>query len=252
MLTQNKLKQYLAELLEIDAFKDYCPNGLQVLGKEKITKIVSGVTACQALIDKAITLKADAILVHHGYFWRGENPVIDRMKQQRFKKLLSHDINLFAYHLPLDYHKELGNNAQLAKKLDWIIEDELPGKDKPHIGFIGKLRSSKSADDLATDIKDKLNREPLLIRGGDHDIETIAWCTGGAQDWIDYAVEAGVDAFISGEASERTTHVARECGIHYFAAGHHATERFGAIALGNHLAEEFGVEHQFVDIDNPV
>ena len=252
MLTQNKLQQYLAELLEVDAFKDYCPNGLQVLGKDNIKKIVSGVTACQALIDKAISLKADAILVHHGYFWRGENPIIDQMKQQRYKKLLSHDINLFAYHLPLDYHKELGNNVQLAKKLNWLIEDELPGKDKPYIGCIGKLRSKKSAQELAADLKNELHREPLLISGGDHEIETIAWCTGGAQDYIEYAIEAGVDAFISGEVSERTTHIARECGIHYYAAGHHATERYGVQALGDHLAEEFGIEHQFIDIDNPV
>lgn len=249
---RDSLNDYLADLLEIDAFKDYCPNGLQVTGKTKIERVVSGVTACQALIEKAISLKADAILVHHGYFWKGENPVIDQMKQRRLKSLLTHDINLFGYHLPLDYHKQLGNNAELARVMDWSVDGDLIDNSKPHIGLIGKIGSSHSPQELARSLEEKLGHTPLLIEGGTHDIKTLAWVTGGAQDWIDYAIKAGVDAFVSGEISERTTHIARECGIHYFAAGHHATERYGVQALGEHLANEFGVDHKFVDIDNPV
>lgn len=240
------------DLLQPQLFKDYCPNGLQVEGRDTVTKLVTGVTACIGLIERAVELDADAILVHHGYFWTGEDPRVCGMKRKRLRLLLENNISLIAYHLPLDASPRYGNNAKLADLLEFEIEGGLDDTDHP-IGNFGRLAVPMSAEQLSDHITDKLDREPLHV-GPDSAalINTIAWCTGGAQGYIDKAVALGVDAFLTGEASEQTTHTAREMGIHFFAAGHHATERGGVQALGQYLASQCDLEHLFIDIDNPV
>lgn len=248
MVKTDELEHYLNTLLNVSQFKDYAPNGLQVEGRKSIRKIVTGVTACQALLDAAVELGADAVLVHHGYFWRGDNPVVRGMHQRRLASLLKNDLNLFAYHLPLDAHPELGNNAQLAKRLGLIVETTL---NEQGIGNVGVLAEPTSLETFSLKIEQVLQRKPLSVAGGDHLIQRIAWCTGGAQGYIQDALGFGVDAYLSGEISEHTTHSARENHVHYIAAGHHATERYGVQALGEHLTERFGVECKFVEIDNP-
>ncbi len=248
MATRKNVTSYIDELLTIEDFKDYAPNGLQVDGKEKITKIVTGVSATLALIEAAIESKADMIIVHHGWFWKQEDPCIAGMKYNRLKLLMSNDISLLGYHLPLDAHPTLGNNAQLAQRLDIETEDVM---DEQGVGNYGRLDEYISLDSLGARIENSLGRKPLLIEGGDHAIRKVAWCTGGAQDRIAMAAEKGIDAYISGEISEHTVHVARELGIHYIAAGHHATERYGVKALGEHVAAKFGLVCEFIDIDNP-
>lgn len=248
MVALTTLVESIDSLLDVARFKDYAPNGLQVEGKSDVQRIVSGVTASKALIDAAIEAKADAILVHHGWFWRGEDQRIVGMKRHRVKALLDHDISLLGYHLPLDAHPELGNNAQLAKQLGFISEGVMNAEG---VGNYGHLEKPMTASELSAHMQQQLNRAPTVVTAGDHPIKTIAWCTGGAQSYIQQAIALGVDAYVSGEISEQTTHEARENGIHYFAAGHHATERYGAPALGEYLAQQFGMDHQFIDIDNP-
>jgi len=248
MATLKNVTTFINELLEIDKFKDYAPNGLQVEGEEKLTKILTGVSATHALIEAAIERKADAILVHHGWFWDKEDPRIIGMKYRRLKLLIEHDISLLGYHLPLDAHPELGNNAQLAKRLGIHVEGAM---DEQGVGNFGRLPEYISLEELGEKIEESLKRKPLLVSAGDHAIRRVAWCSGGAQSWIDKAVELGVDAFISGEISEHTVHIARESGVHYIAAGHHATERYGVRALGEHVAAKFGLLCEFVDINNP-
>lgn len=252
MVERDKLLRYCNELLDSDSFQDYCPNGLQVEGSREIRRIVSGVTASQALVDAAVAAEADLLLVHHGYFWRGEAAAVVGIKQRRLKALLQHDINLMAYHLPLDVHAELGNNVQLAKLMGWQISGGLEPHNPRSVGLTGELSESCNGDALAQQLAERLQREPLFIAGHDRPVKRIAWCTGAAQGYIDKAIALGVDAFITGEVSEPTVHAARENGIHFYAAGHHATERYGAKALGEHLAATFGIEHQFIDVDNPV
>lgn len=251
MLQRTRLTDYLDELLAVAAFDDYCPNGLQVEGRTEITRIMGGVTACQALVDVAVVRGVDALLVHHGYFWKGENPCVVGMKQRRLKALLEAGINLLVYHLPLDAHPELGNNAQLAGLLGLQSEGGFGTGRGPDIGRFGSLEISLSAEAFVAHLTRQLGRVPLHIAGGAAEIRRIAWCTGAAQGYIEAAAALGVDAFLSGEISESTVHAARELGIHYFAAGHHVTERGGVQALGAHLAEYFGVTFEFVDIDNP-
>lgn len=251
-MNNRKLANKLDQFLEIHQFKDYCPNGLQIEGREQVKKIITGVTANQALIDAAIEHNADAILVHHGFFWKGEAQQIVGMKYKRIKALIENGINLYAYHLPLDVHPELGNNKQLADLLEITDRRPLEPWDKRSVGRVGKFEEAVSPQALTETITQQLNRAPLWIDGGKPEIKSIAWCTGGGQDYITIAAEQGIDAFISGEISERTTHIAKEMGIHYFAAGHHATERYGAKALGEWLAEEMGFDVTFIDIDNPV
>ncbi len=247
MTTCAELTSYCNELLEIGIFKDYCPNGLQVEGNSSIFKIISGVTASQALIDAAIQHKADLLLVHHGFFWKGENPILTGMKKRRLKSLLSHDINLVAYHLPLDAHKTLGNNVLLAEKLGLTLDHFFADND---IALSGSVKK-QTGKEFKENITHTLNREPLHI-DADREITKVAVCTGAAQSYIEKAIELGVDAFISGEVSENTWHIAKENNIHYYGAGHHATERYGVQALGEHLAHHFGLEHEFIDIFNPV
>lgn len=252
MVARNECLSYLETLLEPNRFQDYCPNGLQVEGVDTIHTMVSGVTASQALLDAALDLDADTILVHHGYFWRGEDTRVIGIKQRRLKQLLVNNVNLIAYHLPLDAHPILGNNAQLAKLLDLEIDGRISGTGDPAIGFCGCFPDTKTVPEFADQIRQVLEREPLVIQAHDRPMMTIGWCSGAAQGYIEQAAELGLDAFMSGEISEQTVHLARELGINYFSAGHHATERYGVQALGEHLAERFDVQHQFVDIDNPV
>ena len=250
-----KLKKLLVctdKLLKPDRFNDYCPNGLQVQGRDDISQLVSGVTASQALIDRAVECGADAILVHHGFFWKGEDPCITGMKYKRIKALLDHGISLIAYHLPLDAHPELGNNIQLAKLLGITVTDGLEPGNPNSVGNIGHLETVLSADEFNQRVSVCLGRESLLIPGGEHPIKTIGWCTGAAQGYIEQAATLGLDAYLSGEISEPTVHSARELGIHYMAAGHHATERYGVQAVGKYLADEFALDHHFIDCDNPV
>lgn len=252
-MKRSELEQYLDELLKPAQIKDYAPNGLQIQGREQINKIVTGVTASQSLIDKAIAEKADAIVVHHGYFWKNESYIIRGMKHKRIKALLDHDINLFAYHLPLDIHPDLGNNAQLAKLLNINVTGPLEIGNPLSVAIQGELPEKQAAIALAQRITSTLNRECLHIAPPSNKaIKTVAWCTGGGQDYIELAAEQGVDAFISGEVSEKTTHIAHEMDIHFFAAGHHATERYGIKALGEYIAREHNVDVVFIDIDNPV
>jgi dinuclear metal center YbgI/SA1388 family protein len=246
-----ELEAYLAEVLQPERFKDYCPNGLQVEGRGQVGKLVSGVTACRGLLEAAIDHKADAVLVHHGYFWKGENPRLIGIKRQRIACLLQHDISLLAYHLPLDEHPTMGNNAQLAHQLGVRVVGSLGGDDANSIGMEGVLATATSGGAFGQHIARVLGRTPLHI-AAEREIMRLAWCTGGGQGFIERAVTLGVDAFISGEASEQTVHIARENNIHFFAAGHHATERYGVQALGEHLAQVMSLEHLFIDIDNPV
>lgn len=252
MVTLAELVKYTNDLLDIHQFADYCPNGLQVEGKNEVRKIVSGVTASQAQLDAAIGAGADVLLVHHGYFWKGEDPCVTGMKKNRLKELLQADVSLLAYHLPLDAHPEYGNNVQLARVLEFTTEGNFGRGPKDQLGVFGTLASPMTPDTLAEHIEAKLGRTPQHIAGKTDKIERIAWCTGAAQGYIEQAVATGVDAFVSGEISEQTVHVARETGIHFYAAGHHATERYGVQALGEHLAGQFSLDHQFIDIDNPV
>ncbi|MDY7219541.1 Nif3-like dinuclear metal center hexameric protein [Denitrificimonas sp. JX-1] len=250
-VSRQVLVKEIEDYLNVNAISDYCPNGLQVEGKEQIKRIVSGVTASQALIEAAIELQADALLVHHGYFWKGEDQPIVGMKQRRIKALLAHDINLLAYHLPLDVHPEVGNNVQLAQRLGLTITGPLEPDNPRNVGLIGELNPPLSATELATHIEKVLDRAPLVV-GHQHLIKRVAWCTGGAQSYIEHAIAVGADAYITGEVSERTFHEAKENGISFFAAGHHATERYGVQALGEWLAKRFAIEHHYVECDNPV
>jgi dinuclear metal center YbgI/SA1388 family protein len=249
---RNDFEQYLNTLLTPEKIKDFCPNGLQIQGKDNINKVITGVTATQALIERAIEEKADALLVHHGFFWKNESYVIRGMKQQRIKALLDHNINLFAYHLPLDIHPIVGNNAQLAKLFDIQQTSPLELGNPLSVAVQGQFEQVLSGDALARRINQTLSRACLHIAPpSNKKIKTVAWCSGGGQNYIELAAEQGIDAFISGEVSEQTTHVAREMDIHFFAAGHHATERYGAKALGEHIAAEKGLDVKFIDIDNP-
>ena len=251
-MNRDVLVGYLNDLLAAARFKDYCPNGLQVEGRAEIRKIVAGVTASQALVDAAIERDADALLVHHGWFWRGEDVRVTGLRKRRLQALLDRDINLIAYHLPLDAHPELGNNAQLAQRLGWCVEGRYGEQE---IGWFGRLETPLPLADLATRVEAALQRPPLVI-GNDVTpgrlIRRIAWCSGGGQSYFDEALTLAVDAFLSGEISEPQVHMARESGVAYIAAGHHATERGGVAALAAHLSEKFALDCEFLDLDNPV
>ncbi len=243
------LNEYLTTFLQVASFNDYCPNGLQVEGRGEVKKIVTGVTASFALLERAQAANADAVLVHHGYFWKGEPQPITGVKMRRLKFLLANELNLFAYHLPLDAHPEVGNNVQLAQVLGFEITGWLD--DKNMIAW-SRLPEAQSLQTVADAISTQLNRQVQLIGDAHKPVQTVAWCTGAAQGYIEKAMAAQMDVFISGEISEPTVHLARESGTAYIAAGHHATERYGIQALGTHLAEKFDLQHEFIDDDNPV
>ena len=249
MISLPELETYCTELLSAEQFKDYCPNGLQVdAGRHEISRIVSGVTASMALIDQAAEQQADLMLVHHGWFWRNEPAPLTGVKGRRVRELLRHGINLMAYHLPLDAHPKLGNNRRLGDKLGFM--DHAPLEEG---GLVwGGSMTPLSADEFAAHLEQTLQRPPLHLPGGPTTISRVAWCTGAAQGEIETAASLGFDAFISGEVSESSTHLAHELGIHYFSAGHHATERYGVQALGEHLAEKFGLQHRYIEVENPV
>ena len=249
-MRRDELLGYLDELLAPGRFKDYCPNGLQVEGANNVARIVLGVTASQALIDAAIARGADTLLVHHGWFWRGEDARVTGIRRTRLRALLQHDINLMAYHLPLDAHAELGNNAQLARRFAWTVKGTFGEQD---LGCHGSLPETVTLSALARNLSSALWRQPLVIGDEARQIRRIAWCSGGAQGYFEAALALGVDVFLSGEISEHSVHLARESGVAFIAAGHHATERFGVQALAAHLNERFGMlQCEFVDIDNPV
>ncbi|MFT0531951.1 Nif3-like dinuclear metal center hexameric protein [Castellaniella hirudinis] len=255
-ISRSALETWLNTTLQIDRFKDYCPNGLQVQGRAEIRHIVTGVTASQALIDAAIARQADAILVHHGWFWKNENPCIRGPKHRRLAALMGQDINLFAYHLPLDAHPEWGNNAQLARVMDWtpdILPDGTPHRCGPdQLIWLGAPAWDCTVAELSTDLAQRLGRKPIVIGELDQPVRRLAWCTGAAQGMMAAALDAGADCYVSGEISEPTVHLARETGCAYIGAGHHATERYGVQALGAAIEAQFGVSCTFVDIDNPV
>ena len=251
-LTVTELVQYLDQCLQPGQFQDYCPNGLQVEGRVGVNRLATGVTASQRLLDEAVAWGADAILVHHGYFWRGEAPEVVGIKRRRLATLLLNDVNLLAYHLPLDAHPQFGNNARLGQLMGVAEQAPLQPESPGSVGNIGCLPEAITAGKLVGRLEKLTGRDALHIGDGKDPVRRIAWCTGAAQGYIEAAVAAGADLFVTGEASEQTVHIAREEGIHFVAAGHHATERYGVQSLGEHLSETFSLEHRFIDIDNPV
>lgn len=252
MVRLSEFLDYSDKLLQAGDYQDYCPNGLQVEGREEVRCIACGVSACQSVIDAAVDVGADILLVHHGFFWKGEDPRIVGIRQRRIRALLENGISLVAYHLPLDGHAELGNNAQLARLLGVSVDGRFGTGPGGGIGMYGQLAEAMPAEALAKNISASLQREPLLISGGSRPVKRLGWCSGAAQGYLEQAAALGLDAFISGEISEHTVHTARELGIHYLAAGHHATERYGVKALGEHLSEYFSLENHFLEIANPV
>jgi dinuclear metal center YbgI/SA1388 family protein len=248
-IARQDLENYIGQLLLVDSWRDYCPNGLQIEGRPEVQRIVTGVTASLALIDAAIDLNADALIVHHGFFWKGENACITRSKKARIAKLLANDTNLFAYHLPLDAHPTLGNNAQLGQRLG-LSETGRFGDQK--LAWIGELKTAATLAEFTQQIDAQLQRSPLVIGADERIIKRVAWCTGGAQSFFHEAATLNIDCFITGEASEFVTHLANESGVSFIAAGHHATERYGVQALGQHLASQYGLEHIHLDLANPV
>ncbi|SDX64537.1 dinuclear metal center protein, YbgI/SA1388 family [Allochromatium warmingii] len=249
MLPIHALIDYCDTLLDAARFKDYAPNGLQVEGERPVKRLISGVTASAALLDAAIAERADAILVHHGWFWNNEHPCLTGIKGRRARTLLRAGTSLIAYHLPLDAHPELGNNAQLARRLDFVAAE--PTSLANGLVWVGRLAEPLTPTAFAEHVSQRLARPAQRVGRETGVIERVAWCTGGGQGYLEAAAGLGVDAFLSGELSEQTTHQARELDLCYLAAGHHATERYGVQALGAHLAAQFGLWHRFVEIDNP-
>jgi dinuclear metal center YbgI/SA1388 family protein len=244
-----ELDTYLDQYLDVAKFRDYCPNGLQVEGTARVERIVTGVTASLGLVTAAVESGAHALIVHHGYFWRGEDPRIVGTRRRRIASLLENDLNLYAFHLPLDAHADVGNNAQLARKLGFVIDGR---SGEQEMIFHGHIDADMSLGDLALRVESRLGRAPLVIGDAARRVRRIAWCTGAAQGYLEDAVRLGVDAYITGEVSEQTVHLATESGVAFLAAGHHATERYGVQALGVHLSERFGLAHTYIDVPNPV
>ncbi|WP_435104668.1 Nif3-like dinuclear metal center hexameric protein [Arhodomonas sp. AD133] len=252
MVQINDLVRYCDELLCAGDYRDYAPNGLQVAGTRGVRRVATAVTASRDVLEQAERADVDAILVHHGYFWKGEDPRVVGMKAERLRRLLTSGISLVAYHLPLDAHRELGNNACLGRRLELRVMATHDAGGVPGLLWFGELETPESADAFVDRVGAALQRRPLRVGDGPAVVQRVAWCTGAAQGFLGDAVALGADVYISGEVSERTTHEAREQGVHYLAAGHHATERYGVQALGSHLAEVFAVDHLHLEDDNPV
>lgn len=246
---RQRVADFLAQCLSPERYTDYCPNGLQVEGSPRVAVVASGVTASAAFVRAARRAGADTLLVHHGWFWRGDDPRVIGPQRERLALVLGGNLNLFAYHLPLDVHPEVGNNAQLGLRLGWTVDGRFGSEG---LGCWHRLARPLAVTDLSARLAQALGRDPLVLGPTRRALRRVAWCTGAAQDLLAQAAQAGADAFISGEVSERTTHLARELGITYFAAGHHATERYGVQALGERLAAALGVRHRFIDDPNPV
>lgn len=249
-MRMNELETYLNQLLDIAHFHDYCPNGLQVEGRSEVYQLVSGVTASFDFLQAAVAAGADAVLVHHGYFWRGEDQRIVGMKHRRIALLMAHNVGLLSYHLPLDAHPEFGNNIQLARRLNFTETGRFGDQ---NIAMQGTLPPQlANLRELRICIERALSRTPLVVGEDEKTVRRVAWCTGGAQGYFDEAIQLGVDAFITGEISEQNVHSARESGVAFISAGHHATERYGVQALGEHISQKFGIAHRFIDVGNPV
>jgi dinuclear metal center YbgI/SA1388 family protein len=248
MASRNEVETYLHSLLDVGRFRDYGPNGLQVEGRDEIARVVSGVTASRALIEAAVADGADAIVVHHGLIWRGQDGRITGWLKQRVELLLAHRINLFAYHLPLDAHPELGNNAQFGARFGWTADARFGEQD---LGFIGAPAHPLALDELREQLLRETGRAPTVVPGDGRPLRRVAWCTGGAQGYFEGAIATGADVYVTGEISEPQAHYARETGVAFVACGHHASERYGAPALAGHLAQQFGLAHRFIEIDNP-
>ncbi|MFM2450194.1 MAG: hypothetical protein RIS44_2644 [Pseudomonadota bacterium] len=248
MVNRQNLELYLQQLLSVELFKDYGPNGLQVEGKTEVHKVVSGVTASLALVDAAIAEGADALLVHHGLFWRGQDGRVTGWMKKRLSKLLAFDINLLAYHLPLDAHPQWGNNVQLGLQLGWTVSRRFG---EQQLGCLATLPLATGLEQLTSQLEQTVRHAVVAVPGDGRPLRQVAWCTGGAQSYFEAAIAAGADVFVTGEISEPQAHYARESGVAYLACGHHASERYGAQALGEHLAAQFGLQHVFIDINNP-
>jgi dinuclear metal center YbgI/SA1388 family protein len=248
-MQRTELDAYLAQYLEVAKYRDYSPNGLQVEGRMSVERLITGVTASLALLEAAVEARADAVLVHHGYFWRGEDARVVGTRRRRIGLLLAHDVNLFAFHLPLDAHAEVGNNAQLGRVLGFPVAGRFGEQE---LGMYGELDDIVTLNSIARTVEERLHRPPLVVGEPSRPVRSVAWCTGAAQGYLEDAVRLGVDLFVTGEVSEQTVHLSREAGVAFVAAGHHATERYGVQAVGEHLAQRFGVDHRFIDIDNPV
>lgn len=248
MTTRTEIEAFLDTLLEPSRFRDYGPNGLQVEGRRDVRKIVSGVTASLALIEAAAAARADALLVHHGLFWRGQDGRLTGWLKQRVERLITAGINLYAYHLPLDAHPRLGNNAALGSRLGLTADARFGDQD---LGFIGSAFAPLSLDQLAAGVSASLSRHPVVVPGDGRVLRRIAWCTGGAQGAFEAAIAAGADVYLTGEISEPQAHLARETGVAFLACGHHATERYGAPAVAAEVAARFGLAHEFIEIPNP-
>lgn len=247
-----ELIERLDALLDASRVKDYCPNGLQVEGRGEVRRVLCGVTASQHLLDHAVAGGYDAVFVHHGYFWKGEDGRVNGIRRQRLKTLLANDISLIAYHLPLDLHPELGNNAQLGRLMGWRPDGCFADQELGWIGRPAESDAPESAEQLGRSIAARLGRDPLLVGDGARKVRRVAWCTGGAQGFFEQAIAAGADLYVSGEISEQTVHLARESGVPYIAAGHHATERYGARAIAAYLGDSLGLAADFIDLPNPV
>ncbi len=248
MIDRDSLVSHLQTLLEVDRFKDYGPNGLQVEGRAQIRKVVTGVTASLALINAAIEQGADAIVVHHGLFWRGQDGRVTGWMRQRLGQLMAHDINLLAYHLPLDAHASLGNNAQWGQRLG-LVADARFGEQ--NLGFLGNTPAGMTMDSLSALVAQVMGREAVVLPGDGRPLRRAAWCSGGAQSYFEAAIAAGADVFLTGEISEPQAHYARETGVAFLACGHHASERYGVQAIGAHLSEQMGLDHTFIEVPNP-
>ena len=248
MAHRDDIDTWLRELLAVDRFKDYGPNGLQVQGRSTVRRVASGVTASLAFIDAAIDAGADTLLVHHGLFWRGQDGRLTGWLRERVARLIRHDLNLFAFHLPLDAHPRVGNNAQLGLRLGLQVQTTFA---EQALGVMGAAGGLDTPARLAAQVEKVLGREPVVVEGDGRLLRRIAWCTGGAQSAFEAAIAAGADAYLTGEISEPQAHLARETGVAFLACGHHATERYGAPALGAHVAQALGIAHRFIEIDNP-
>jgi dinuclear metal center YbgI/SA1388 family protein len=245
------LEQYINELLDVGQFQDYCPNGLQVEGKLLINKIATAVTASQYVLEQCVRQQVDALIVHHGYFWKGENPVVKGAKKNRLSTLIKNDINLYAYHLPLDAYPQWGNNASIATKLNIIVSEKRSWHKQSDLLWLGTLSNAETPSHFYTVLQQTYGPQVNHVTTGKQLINSVAWCSGAAQDLIEYAITLGVDAYITGEYSERSYHQAKEAGVEFYAIGHHASEKDGVCNLGKYLAEKFSLEHIFIDENNP-